>query len=166
MPINREKGKYASNQGRVLENQVKSMLEQKGFKIVSFTEWKNKPDAYGKELLLTNVPFKNIYEHKGKSEFLLKSEHYNLTIRIECKWQQSSGSVDEKFPYLYLNCIEAMEEDQIIIIVDGKGARKGAVNWLKDVCNKKKYCDPTKNHKSITVYNLTEFICWVNEHFR
>ena len=48
MPINREKGKYASNQGIVLENQVKSILEQKGFKIVSFTEWKNTPDAYGK----------------------------------------------------------------------------------------------------------------------
>jgi hypothetical protein len=29
---------------------------------------------------------------------------------IECKWQQVSGSVDEKLPYLYLNCIEAMPE--------------------------------------------------------
>jgi len=166
MPINREKGKYASNQGRVLENQVKSILEQKGFKIVSFTEWKNKPDAYGKELLLTNVPFKNIYEHKGKSEFLLKSEHYNLTIRIECKWQQSSGSVDEKFPYLYLNCIEAMEEDQIIIIVDGDGAREGAVNWLKKVCNEKKYCDASNNKKTITVFNFAEFMIWANKQFR
>jgi hypothetical protein len=51
-----------------------------------------------------------------------------LEIGIECKWQRISGSVDEKFPYAYLNCIEAMPERDIIIVVDGGGAKQGAVD--------------------------------------
>jgi len=51
------------------------------------------------------------------TEFLLKSKEYNFNVRIECKWQQVSGSVDGKLPYLYLNSIEAMPESNIIIII-------------------------------------------------
>ncbi len=68
-----------------------------------------------------NVPFTTIYQHGGNTEFRLISERYNMDIRIECKWQQVAGSVDEKLPYLYLNCIEAMPEKHIIIIIDGDG---------------------------------------------
>jgi hypothetical protein len=87
-------------------------------------------------------------------------------MRIECKWQQSSGSVDEKFPYLYLNCIEAMPEKQIMIVVDGNGARSGAVSWLKDAVKYKKYTTGANKDKEIMVFSLMEFIQWANSTFR
>jgi SepF-like predicted cell division protein (DUF552 family) len=72
-----------------------------------------------------------------------------LKTRIECKWQQTAGSVDEKLPYLYLNTIEAMPEDQIMIIIDGAGWKKGAVDWLRRAVNEKKYTTQINNHKKI-----------------
>ena len=56
------------------------------------------------DLLVRRVPYQSIYGHRGVTEFLAVSASRGLAVRIECKWQQSQGSVDEKFPYLYLNC--------------------------------------------------------------
>jgi len=53
-----------------------------------------------------------------------------------------------------------------LIIVDGDGAREGAVNWLKKVCNEKKYCDASNNKKTITGFNFAEFMIWANKQFR
>ena len=121
---------------------------------------------YGRELLLRNVPFESIYGHASKTEFLLSSALHDKLIRIECKWQQVSGSVDEKFPYLFLNCLEAMPEQEIIIIVDGGGAKPGAIDWLKNTVTSKKYRNKSNLNKSIHVMNLREFIIWANKSFR
>lgn len=76
----------------------------------------------------------------------------------------SSGSVDEKFPYTYLNCVEAMPERDIIIIVDGGGAKQGAVNWLRNAAAARKYAGC--RDKRIQVMNLSEFLVWANRTFR
>jgi len=101
----------------------------------------------------------------GKTEFLLKSLDYNLDVRIECKWQQSSGSVDEKYPYVYLNAVEAMPEDHIIIVLGGSGAKKEAVEWLKQTAGAGKYGAIEKG-KKIEVMSLDGFITWANRTFR
>lgn len=164
--LNKRKGSLASGQGKVLEEAVISTFTRKGFESVMWSEWNRHRENSGTELLLKNVPFKNIYGHDGYTEFLLKSEKYDLEIRIECKWQQSGGSVDEKFPYLYLNCIEAMPEKHIVIIVDGGGARDGAVQWLKNAAEEKLFTDEKTSGKKIEVLNLSEFIQWANLKFR
>ncbi|MGC2423417.1 MAG: PD-(D/E)XK nuclease superfamily protein [Nitrospirota bacterium] len=86
-------------------------------------------------------------------------------MRIECKWQQVSGSVDEKLPYLYLNCVEAMPEDYIIIIIDGGGFRAGSITWLKEAAKSNKY-NEAGVMKSILVFSLAEFIAWANKNLR
>ncbi|WP_029409769.1 PD-(D/E)XK nuclease superfamily protein [Treponema pedis] len=161
-----EKGALASNQGKILEKNVESTFSAKGFTIVKYRVWNKNKANYGDELLLENCPFKNIYNHDGNTEFLLKSKKFNCEIRIECKWQQSNGSVDEKFPYLYLNCIEAMPEKEIVIIIDGGGAKAGSIEWLKNTIQTKKYTSDINNDKTIHVFNLTEFIQWANKRFR
>lgn len=163
---NRKKGSLASGQGKILEETVISTFTRKGFEAVMWSEWNRHRGNFGSELLLKNVPFKNIYGHDGYTEFLLKSEKYNLEIRIECKWQQSGGSVDEKFPYLYLNCIEAMPEKHIVIIVDGGGAREGAVQWLKKAAEKNLYRSEQNLDKQLDVFTLSGFIQWANLKFR
>ena len=85
--------------------------------------------------------------------------------RIECKWQQVSGSVDEKLPYLYLNCIEAMPEDNIIILIDGEGWKHGGIQWIKDAAQKEKYLNSERKPKNIQVFSLTEFMTWANNFF-
>ena len=162
----KSQGALASDSGNILEQTVKTVFQNKGFKIAAHREWEKNADKYGTELLLINVPYTTIYDHPGRTEFLARSEKYNFEIRIECKWQQSSGSVDEKLPYLYLNCIESMPESHIVVIIDGKGFKKGAVEWLRKAVKQKKYTNSSGREKMIEVFNLTEFITWANKFLR
>ena len=70
---------------------------------------------------------------------------------IESKWQQSSGSVDEKFPYLVLN-IRERYPCATIIVLDGGGFKKGAEEWLRRQVN----------DKLVHVFNMMEFQKWSN----
>jgi len=160
-----EKGTKSNITGNQLEVAVKTVLTGKGFELINYRTWEKNKEKYGDELLLENVPFTTIYEHKGNTEFLLISKKYHLQIRIECKWQQVSGSVDEKLPYLYLNTIEAMPENSIMILIDGPGWKAGAIKWLKDAVKQKKYTTETTMQKNIMVFNLTEFFTWANKTF-
>jgi hypothetical protein len=148
-------GSRANTSGNTLEASIKAVIHSKGFTVVNYRDWLQNESKYGRELLLCNVPYETIYGHSGKTEFVLNSAIDNLEIRIECKWQQSSGSVDEKYPYLYLNCMQ-MPEDTIFIIVDGGGAKQGAIDWLKNA----PLLLPCE--KSITVFSLVEFLSWAN----
>jgi hypothetical protein len=159
-------GGLANHQGRTLEQVVVGTMQQKGFKVIPYVKWKGDPESYGPEILLTNVPYETIYGHQGKTEFKLVSQKYG-EYRIECKWQQSPGSVDEKFPYLYLNCMEKMPERNIIIIVDGQGAKPGAIQWLRQAALNKFYINhQTSETKNIMVMSLSEFVKWANLTFR
>ncbi len=124
-------GRRANRSGNTLEKSILSIMQTKGFEAVPYSSFVKCPSRYGAEVLLRDVPYKTIYGHTGKTEFLLQSQNLGIKIRIECKWQQTAGSVDEKFPYVYLNCIEAMPETDIIIVADGAGAKAGALQWLK-----------------------------------
>ncbi len=137
------------------------MFQTHGYQIVPYTEWSKKQDQYaGARLLLKNVPYTTIYGHTGRSEFVVVLDG-QPRIRIECKWQQSSGSVDEKFPYLYLNAVEAMPEPTVVIIVDGGGAKAHAVNWLRAAAENRLYvANPSK---SIRVLDSTGFVRWAND---
>lgn len=160
-----EKGTKSNITGNQLEMAVRTVLTGKGFQLVNYRVWEKTPEKYGKELLLENAPFTTVYNHKGNTEFLLLSEKYNLKIRIECKWQQVSGSVDEKLPYLYLNVIEAMPEETVMILIDGPGWKPGSIKWLKDAVKEKKHTNESNRHKQILVYNLVEFFTWANQAF-
>lgn len=158
-------GGLANSSGSTLEQTIMATLASKGFVIANYRQWAKNPATYGDEVLLCNVPYATIYGHPGNTEFLLRSARYGLEIRIECKWQQSAGSVDEKFPYLYLNCVEQMPEQQIIIVVDGGGAKAGAVAWLRRACQQRLYLAPD-DPKTITMLSLVEFLMWANQRFR
>ncbi len=159
------KGKSANITGNQLEKAVQTVLLDKGFEIEMYRRWEKNPENYGKEILLKNVPFRTIYGHKGNTEFLLLSEKYNLKIRIECKWQQSAGSVDEKLPYLYLNTIEAMPEKDIMILIDGEGFKKGAKEWLRKAVKEKLYTTKKNSGTNVMVFSLAEFFTWANNTF-
>ncbi len=160
----RKQGGLANSSGNTLERTIIATLQSKGFEVEMYRKWEANPQAYGKELLLKHVPYETIYGHHGNTEFLILSEAYGLEIRVECKWQQSPGSVDEKFPYLYLNCVEKMPESTIFVIVDGGGAKAGAVEWLYRAAESNQYTvEPTKD---IRVMSLSDFLVWANRTLR
>jgi hypothetical protein len=144
-------GVTANKQGKVLENLVRSNVLHYGYTEMDFSQWTIKDKPCG--VLVTNAPYKTIYNTKGKTEFLLVLTG-DYHIRIECKWQQVSGSVDEKFPYLFEN-MKTVEEPEVIILLDGGGYKKEARNWLIEKCKAHK-------EKSIKVFNMGEFTKWVN----
>jgi len=155
-------GGFANKSGRVLEAAVISLFTQHGFQELPFRTWSKSPQSYGEDILIRDVPYTSIYGHNGKTEFLAHSTRLSLTVRIECKWQQSSGSVDEKFPYLYLNCIFAMPENFIIIVLDGGGAKPSAVSWLKNAAATRHLIPDDMPQKKILVFTLAEFMIWAN----
>ena len=55
-------------------------------------------------------------------------------LAIECKWQESPGTTEEKYPFLILNI--AQGEYDTIIILDGNGYTAGARQWLLNQAGK------------------------------
>lgn len=72
-------------------------------------------------------------------------------LAIESKWQQSAGSVDEKWPYLVQNIIECFPCPAIVGI-HGGGFRPGAEQWLRRQVRGNLF----------GVFRLEEFLTWAN----
>lgn len=155
--------RVAPTQEKVLENTVISALIGRGFTVVPYSSWILDPGRYDKELVLQRVPYTTIYGHRGFTDFLVRSEKHNLKVRVECHWQQSSGSVDEKLPYLYLNSVYAIQEQDIILVIGGGGLKAGAVKWLRKAVQKHLFQDEELRHqKNIRINSIEEFLTWVN----
>jgi hypothetical protein len=78
-------GGLANSAGHTLETTVIGTLESKGFRTLQYREWVHQPTLYDTELLLHNVPYTTLYGHPVKTEFLIRSQKYNLEIHIKCK---------------------------------------------------------------------------------
>jgi hypothetical protein len=172
-------GQRANKSGQILEGIVRSTLagpQAFGFEVLTNRDYEKaqrRNSLLPPRYLVKGPPYETIYGTKGKTEFRLHCADLSPTdafpvrgdfvCRIECKYQASAGSVDEKFPYLYLSCVEAVPEKNIIILMEAKGARVQAVKWLTDAVLQQKY-DPTKS-KRIVIFSITEFITWSNDAF-
>lgn len=172
-------GQRANKSGQILEGIVRSTLagpQAFGFEVFSNRDYEKaqkKASILPPRYLVKGPPYETIYGTKGKTEFRLHCADLSPTdafpvsgdfvCRIECKYQASAGSVDEKFPYLYLSCVEAVPEKNIIILMEAKGARVQALKWLTNAVLQQKY-DPTKS-KRIVIFTIAEFITWSNDAF-
>ena len=58
-----------------------------------------------------------------------------------------------------------MPEKRIIIVVDGGGAKAGAVTWIEDAVKTMKYSDEITGQKDLRVMDLTGFLTWSNKTF-
>ena len=170
-----QSGKKANRNGKILEEMlIPTFINHGYFYINEKIEYTKKngdtgyKDKYSKremeniknekeKYFIKDVEYTSIYKHKSRTEFLVVNKRLNRKFRIECKWQQSNGSVDEKLPYLYLNCIFAFEENEVIIVIDGKGQKQGAIDWIKEKANSNWL---NEDGKTIRVMNLTEFTTW------
>ena len=72
---------------------------------------------------------KDLYEKERNIDiFLYHPVLWPDCLAIQCKWQSSSGTVDEKYPFEVLS-VEKEAYDTIILL-DGGGYSPGAKKWL------------------------------------
>ena len=83
--------------------------------------------------------------------FLYHPRKWPNGLAIEAKWQQTTGTVDEKFPYFVMNIWSS--EYQTVFVLDGGGYREGAERWVRSM----------RKHNLIHVFNMSEFQTWVNQ---
>ena len=124
-------GSTANLTGRLLEEFVERFIVDRGYEKYKSKDFLGKlpnlaKKAYAKQVLVG----KNTYGRDRKVDFVLyHPEIWKDGLVIECKWQGSPGSVEEKYPFLVHN-IE-LSEQATIIVLDGEGYTEGAKNWLK-----------------------------------
>lgn len=63
---------------------------------------------------------------------------------------------------MWLNCVFAFEEKDIILIVDGKGYKPGARKWLTEQVDKRWLLE-NQDDKRIQVMTISEFIVYFNK---
>jgi hypothetical protein len=153
-------GGKANKNGKILERTVEGTLAGHGYIEVSHPKRKKRHD-----LLLTSTSFPKryarevyiglgIYSTNIYVDFYIIGSVANSSgLIIECKWQNSSGSVDEKLPYLNLN-IQNCYPVPALVLIDGGGMKPGAISWLKTQVN--------TNKNLLAVYDLSSFIAWAN----
>lgn len=95
---------------------------------------------------------RSIYDSDLYADFYITThDDYPIGVVIESKWQDVSGSVDEKLPYLVLN-IKECYPCPAIIVLHGGGFRPGAEQWLRRQIDA----------KLIHIFRLEEFLSWSN----
>ena len=93
----------------------------------------------------------SIYGHPIRVDFFIENaDGYPDGLAIECKWQDVSGSIDEKLPYLVLNIKEKFPCPAVIML-DGEGHKPGAINWITS----------QTDDKLLAVFSISEFHSWV-----
>jgi hypothetical protein len=146
-------GNRANTSGSLLERTVESTIRGWNKDILIRTRQEYLPPyPFG---LYKHVAYATVYGGVGKTEFVLSIPPRR--VRIECKWQAVSGSVDEKFPYMFLN-MQRVDEPEVIFLLDGGGAKPAAVAWVKSQCREQ---NTSGRRPHMACMNIGEFCCWV-----
>lgn len=152
-------GQQANHTGNALERFVEHTLKERGY-----TEFINHKDQVfamrntigGKQYSKQPYCGLSIYETKRNCDFLIMNqERFPDGLIIECKWQQTPGSVDEKYPFAVHNIMKIGVPT--VILIDGGGYKKQALVWLKGQAG--------KDRALVGVYTMPEFQAVVNKGF-
>jgi hypothetical protein len=152
-------GGQANKTGNTLERFIERCLQDNGYTLFPNHRdqlFDNRKSVGGKQYSKQVPCGTSIYETKRKCDFLvLNKEKFPDGLIIECKWQQSNGSVDEKYPFSLYNIFKIGVPT--IVLLDGGGYKQAAMKWLKDQVG--------SDRALIGVYNMAEFQAKVNNGF-
>lgn len=152
-------GKQANVTGNALERFVEHVLTEH-----DYTEFINHKDQVfalrhtigGKQYSKQPYCGQSIYDTVRRCDFLVfNQDKFPDGLIIECKWQQAKGSVDEKYPFAVHNIMKTGVPT--IILIDGGGYKKSALEWLRGQAGKERAL--------IGVYTMSEFQIIVNKNF-
>jgi|OM-RGC.v1.021132199 hypothetical protein len=167
-------GTQANINGQIFERHIITQLEDKGLtvihskemdKIMRHNDWPSLINELypGGVIVKGRNYYKSIYNNpRCFSEYRIFKD--DLYFRLECKWQQGSGSVSEKIPYFYMNFIENNFPEPMCVFVHGGDAIIPAVTWLKEAWKNKLYVKDNFS-KDLKILNLDQFMAWSNKEF-
>ena len=95
----------------------------------------------------------SIYDTPLYCDFILyHPDRHPGCLIIESKWQQTGGSVDEKFPFFVHN-IQQKHPHKTVVVLDGGGYKKKAEAWLRGQIG----------NNLLAVFSMAEFQKWANK---
>ncbi len=122
-------GGRANRRGRILEKAVIDLLLENYEKVTAkkfFALRELNQPIFSEQCIIGP----DIYGKNRRVDFILyHPQRWPNCLVIQCKWQASSGSVEEKYPFEVLSIQK--NEFPTIILLDGGGYTKGAENWIK-----------------------------------
>lgn len=153
-------GASANSNGNQLELLLSSLIVQNNYKQCASKDFLTLCQHSSEKLFASQV-FIGATIYNGKKRRcdvalfnpLWKNKYHQGILIIECKWQQSSGSVDEKFPYLVLNINHLPYHT--LVLLDGGAYSAGAEQWLRSQIGE----------KLIDVFNMSQLIKASNNRF-
>ena len=134
--------KRSSGKSALLEDCVQS-LGLLGFHEYGTNGSFQRAEVINARYIIRNFPHESVYGTSGKKEALIVAPNGSgsfaldddgmARVIMEAKWQESSGSVDEKLPYIW----EAFRDSPVhnwVVVLDGRywktGRGTAAVKWL------------------------------------
>lgn len=153
-------GPVPTSGGNNFEEDCVRILEGLGFSRRDGSKWVDGPSLPGlcRRIVVTQVPHPGLYGQDSTSDFLILAEgNPKFRVLCEAKWQQSSGSVDQKFPYMVEDA-KLSGEANIMFVIDGRGFRSGAIAWLKRKCAE-------STVPRMKVFDYAEFRAWAYDTF-
>ena len=129
-------GSRANKRGRLLEKAVDGLMSDEYERVT--------PSRFFSLRVLRQPIFapqcfigRDVYGKRRRVDFILyHPRRWPECLVIQCKWQASSGSVEEKYPFEVLSI--GLNDFSTIIVLDGGGYSKGAEIWLKDQAGQNK----------------------------
>jgi len=95
---------------------------------------------------------RSVFHHRLRVDFkLLNLALYPNGLIVESRWQGSQGSIDDKFIALAVNILKCYPLPTVVV-VGGKGAKVGAVNYLRERVD---------GQRLVAVYDMEDFLLWV-----
>lgn len=134
--VDKEAGRKANLTGKDFEDTVELRIQQKGY-----TLWNKKGEKPSKWYAKQYNAGNNLLGTPLRVDFIVDGR-----LIIECKWQSSNGSVDEKYPWTMMNLAHLGLPS--IMVLEGGGCRPAMVNFLKEFAN---------SSETVTLCNLSEF---------
>ena len=118
--------------GKSFENNIEAQLVNQGYKKVKAKDFnelsqESSDKIYASQFLLGE----NIYNGRQIVDFIISRQNAEPLV-IQAKWQQSKGSVDEKFPFLIIN-LKEKNPFQSLVVIDGGGYRSDVSKTGKNI---------------------------------
>lgn len=126
----------ANSTGSSLEQSVERLIDQAGYDCVPsaplFFALRDMEQAIYARQCVTG---RDIYSIQRRVDFILyHPRKWPESLVIQCKWQASGGTVDQKYPFEVLSIMA--DGYPAIIVLDGGGYTAGSAQWLRSQAGK------------------------------
>ena len=107
------------------------------------------------------------YNIKPTAEFPEVKRGIENRIRVECKYQYTSGTTEHKLLHSYLDLRYGAPEKNIILLVDGDGFTDKMIAFIREVCEEETiiWTKGIKKKKNVQFMNVDQFVDWSNRAF-